>query len=327
MKRILPIALLLGLMLTTGCEVLQPAKQPVSEEEALPTGPPVLPKDAYESWERAVPPGRPVKYYIRKNIYLYEKGDTERYIDYGFRRLEHAPYRPNLLGEPTVIADAYMMDLPLHAYGIWSVQRRRSDKMLEGPVSAHVGEKEATFWKGNTFCRFRLVKNVDNPEEVLAYFVHTTAANIPGQTEIATLKAFPSDDRTPAGDSYYVKDLLGYDFLGRGFTVAYDLAGKKATMFLAITPPAVETSEETEEALPPVTPAQKTYVLLRRALLKSNEAPEILPGPWEHGYAATHPKLGTGLVARRGRYIAGVFGAPDRETAVNMTSELVRRLP
>ena len=329
MKRMLPILLLLGLMPATGCEVLQPAKQPVAEADVVPVGPPVLPADAFEGWERAIPPGRPVKFYIRKNLYLALKDKSQQYLDYGFRRLEEADYRPNLLGEPTVAAEAYMMDLPLHAYGIWSVERQRTDKMpTDLGVAAHLGKKEASFWKGNYFCRFRIIRDVDDPEEVLAYFIRTTAANIAGQTQIPILSAFPADNRTPAGDSYFVKDLLGYDFLGRGFTVEYSLDGKKAVMFLAILPPAVEPDKEDAEPLPTVTPTQKAYVLLRRALLADESAvPEILPGPWDHGYQATHPKLGRGIVTRRGLYIAGVFGAPDDDTAVTMTSELMRRLP
>ena len=52
----------------------------------------------------------------------------------------------------------------------------------------------------------------------------------------------------------------------------------------------------------------------------------VLPGPWDNGYRATDPKLGRGLVVRKGNYIAGIFGSVDDATAFKMVSSLVNAL-
>ena len=69
-----------------------------------------------------------------------------------------------------------------------------------------------------------------------------------------------------------------------------------------------------------------TYLQLRRTLVKDGSTPQVLPGPWDNGYRATDPKLGRGMVARKGNYILGIFGTHDDKTASDMTSFLVNAL-
>ena len=327
MKRCLPVTMVLGLVLSVGCAGdgegsggflgLGPAKpaRPLT----------VLPPDELEGWEQAIP-DHPVKLYVRQNIYLYLGQKADRYNAYGLRRLAHGIYRPNLLGKPTVTVDAYLMSLPLHAYGIFSVERNRSDQIVKIGGGGHLGKKECVFWKGYHFVRVRLMEDIENAEEVLKAFAVKTEQQIAGVTAVPELTLFPADNRTPAGDSYVVDDLMGYECLGRGFTVEYDLDGSKATMFLAIFPPDVATKRP-KDAPPQVGVTNTAYLKLRRQLLMGGETPQVLPGPWNHGCRATEPKLGTGLMARKGRYIAGIFGAPSEEVALRMTAELVQKLP
>ncbi|KPK99328.1 MAG: hypothetical protein AMK75_06710 [Planctomycetes bacterium SM23_65] len=325
MTRYLSMTMVLGLMLVTGCAEEQGTGLFGLGPKPAPAPQTVLPLDEPEGWERAIP-NYPIRLYVRENLYLYLAQKADLYNDYGFRRLAHGIYRPNLLGEPTVVVDAYIMDLPLHAYGIFSVERNRSDKMVKIGGGGHLGEKECVFWKGNHFVRVKLMADVENAEEVLKGFAVKTEKNIVGPVTIPELAFFPVEKRTPAGDSYHVDDLMGYDFLGRGFTVEYDLEGTKATMFLAILPPDVVGKQP--EGGPPVPGITTTaYIKLRRALLGAGETPQVLPGPWQHAYRASEPKLGTGLVARKGRCIAGIFGCPDEKLALQMTSELAQKLP
>lgn len=321
MRRYLP--LMLVLLAAWGCGTVQ---RTLGMAPGRPASLSVLPADETEGWEQDIP-DNPVRYYGRENLYLYLRQKTDLYNDYGFLKLSHATYRPNLLGKPTVTIDAYKMDLPLHAYGIFSVERNRSDKMIDVGGGGHVGATECVFWKGSHFVRIRLIDKVEDPEQVLTGLAMRTANNIRGTTDVPELRLFPAENRTPGGDSYYVKDLLGYDFLARGFTVEYDLGGRKATMFLAIFPPEMETRRQETTPAPVLTVTTAAYVELRRALLKAGEAPQVLPGPWEHGYRATEPQLGNGPVVRSGRYIAGTFGAPSEDVALKMTASLVQRLP
>ena len=127
-------------------------------------------------------------------------------------------------------------------------------------------------------------------------FAHTTAKLLPPATGGTAVDAFPAANRIVSSDAYYVDDLMGYECLGRGFTVDYDLASGKATMFLAIVPPAVEGST--------MSPTVVAYSKFRRVLKADGEAAEILPGPWDHGCTAANPKMGGGILTRKGRYLA-----------------------
>jgi len=287
----------------------------------------VLPAEEREGWELDIP-DNPIKTYTPENLYLYLDQKSDLYNRYGFRKLTHGTYRPNLLGKPTVVVEAYDMDQPLYAYGIFSVERSRADKIVDVGATAHVGEKEAVLWKGNYFVRVKLIADVEKPEEVLTMFARKSAAGITGPTTLPELGLFPADKRIPGGDAYYVEKLLGYDCLGRGFTVDYDLGGEaKATMFLAIFPSEAETSKKKDQDAPPVPGVVTTaYVKLHRALLGDGEEPQVLPGPWDHGCHATDAKLGRGLIARRDRFIVGIFGTKNDLDAVEMTSALVRAL-
>jgi len=328
MRRCLPVTVVLGLVLAVGCAGKGAEEDTMFPGLGLARAPrpvTVLPPDEPEGWEEAIP-DHPIKLYVRENLYLYLGQKADRYNAYGLRRLAHGIYRPNLLGKPTVTVDAYYMDLSLHAYGLFSVERNREDKIVEIGGGGHLGEKECVFWKGNHFIRVKLIEEIENGEEVLKAFAERTERNILGPTTVPELGLFPAENRTPAGDTYVVDDLMGYEFLGRGFTVEYDLEGSKATMFLAIFPPDVPTKQP-KGAAPVVGVTTTAFLKLRRALLKGNETPQVLPGPWQYGCRATEPKLGTGLVARKGRCIAGIFGAPSEEVALRMTASLVQKLP
>jgi hypothetical protein len=50
----------------------------------------------------------------------------------------------------------------------------------------------------------------------------------------------------------------------------------------------------------------------------------VLPGPWDEAYLATEPKLGRGLVARKGNSLLGIFGAPNDQAALAMTAHLAQ---
>jgi len=332
MKRYLA-TLALALLVTGGCSSGRSAR----EEAAGPTYVPhwsspgvrlveVLPQDDPEGWQLDLYDNA-VKYYSRENVYLYLGEKADLYNDYGLIKLEHGVYRPNLLAKPAVVADAYLMYQPLDAYGILSVECNRADNITSVGGGGRVGTKECTFWKGNYFVRVKLTAEVENPEEVLTYFAQRTAENIQGPTAIGELALFPDAGRVPACDAYYVDNLLGYDFLGRGFTVEYQFGEKKATMFLAIVTPGAERKLRMRRGMPAAPDSVETaYLKLRRALLKDGETPQVLPGPWDHGYLATHPKLGRGMVARRGTCLVGVFGAPDDQTAMGMTATVVQAL-
>ncbi len=266
----------------------------------------------------------PVSAYTRENIHLYLGQKVDRYVDYGFAKLTHGVYRPGLNDKPAVVVDAYEMQTPLGAYGLFSVERNRANRMIDiGAGGAHVGAREAVLWKGNMFVRVSLIADVENAEDVLTMFAKKIADKIAGGVCVTELSWFPADKRAPAGDAYVVRDLLGYPCLGRGFSVEYDLNGSKATMFLAIIPPGTVVKRGDEmKALD----AQTSYLELRSTLIKDGATPAVLPGPWDTGYRATEPKLGRGLVARSGNYIVGIFGAPDEPTAVEMASQLVKAL-
>jgi hypothetical protein len=323
----------LALLLTSGCSSRQTGRGYNDRPVYVPIGSratasaiEVLPADDPDGWQLDLY-NNPVKYYNRENLYLYLGEKANRVNDYGFVSLEHGVYRASLLAKSSVVVDAFRMDQPLDAYGIYSVECSRSDKILAVGGGGHLGEKESVFWKGSYFVRVKLIGDVDKPEEVLASFANRTAENIQGADALGELAIFPPDGRVPAGDAYYVDNLFGYDFLGRGFTVDYLLAEKKATMFLAIVSPGPEKKIRMRKGMPlPPGSVETAFLKLRRALLMDGETPQVLPGPWDEAYLATHPKLGRGMVARKGNYLVGVFGAPDDQTAMGMTASVVQSL-
>ena len=266
----------------------------------------------------------PIRAYGPENIHLYLGDRTAPYMEHGFAKLTHGVYRPGLNDKPAVIVDAYEMQTPLGAYGIFTAERVPSDKMIEvGAGTAHLNARECLLWKGNVFVRIKLIGEVENGEDVLTMLAKKTAANIVGALSIPEVAWFPAGKRAAAGDRYVVRELLGYACLGRGFSVEYDLDGSKATMFLAVIPPGTVVKQgDATKALS----AETSYLELRTALIKDGSTPAVLPGPWDSGYRATDPKLGRGLVARSGNYVMGLFGAPDEKTAVEMVSQLVKSL-
>ena len=276
-------------------------------------------------YDNAVKFANPVKAFTRENLNLYLGDKTDSYLQHGFVKLTHGVYRPGLNDKPAVVADAYEMQTPLGAYGLFTQERNRADKMIEiGPdVSGHLGEKECVFWKGNYFVRVSLMAEVENAGDVLTMFAKKIAVKVTGIVCVPELMWFPPENRAVAGDRYVVRDLIGYACLGRGFSVEYDLGGSKATMFLAIVAPGTTVKAGDEVKLLDV---NTSYLELRTALIKDGSVPQVLPGPWESGYRATESKLGRGLVARSGNCIVGIFGAPDEETSIRMVSSLVKAL-
>jgi hypothetical protein len=252
----------------------------------------------------------PVRHYTAQSLYLYLGEGAERYKSYHVDLLTHATYRFGLLGAPAVSVDVFRMDKPLDAYGIFSVERDRTAPIAKmGAVSTHMGEKQCDFWRGCFFVRVKIIGEVKDAKEALEYFAKNIDEKMKGEVAVPELSLFPAENRVVAGDSHYVKNLLGCSFLGAGFTVEYDLAGKKATMFMACYPTIIE--------------AENAWIKLHRALAPAGSEPVVLPGPWQRGYRATEPKLGRGLVAQQGAFVAGIFGVDDEKVASEMVGNLV----
>ena len=125
-----------------------PAQEPLLPPTVEKTDRGVLPADEPDGWEIDLY-DNPVKTFARDNLCLYAPDKVDRCLEYGFVKLTHGVYRPNLLGKPTVIEDAYQMDSPLDAYGLFTAERNRENKMANIGGGCSIGEKESVMWKGN----------------------------------------------------------------------------------------------------------------------------------------------------------------------------------
>jgi len=271
---------------------------------------PLLPKPSViEGWRHAEPP----ESYDRETLYHYMNGKARVYLDYGFVKLDHVQFaQPG--GRPAIDVDVYDMGSPNGAFGIYSLDRGDELPRHYRKRLGYMIDSARFFWKGRHYVTITSPDTSPDTIEAITSLSLYLEKSVPGHTQaIPMLTAFPAEGKVPESEQYFAINFMGHDFMGGGFTAAYEEKGGRFKLFLSL-----KESPET---------AAEAFSRLKQSLSDYGEIVGEVSDIGESAFQAKDNYVGTWLVALSGNSIVGAVGFHDQARAERLLTLLWRNLP
>lgn len=164
-----------------------------------------------------------------ETLYEYINGAADLYLTYEFQDLLVAEYQR---GKAAVTAEIYRLGTPTQAFGIYSQERLANARFLEIGVQGYYEPGVLNFLLGPHYVKISGDGLGADDEQVLLAFARRLEAHLGEKGGFpAILSAFPADGRRSHTEKFVSKSFLGYAFLHSGYTVGYEAAGKRFTLF------------------------------------------------------------------------------------------------
>lgn len=252
----------------------------------------------------------PVEIFDADNLYEKINGRAEQYLAYDVLGLTCLS-----LTEPDgQFIDLFVYDMgqPLHAFGIFSVERSADQPTADLGREGYRAEASFFFWKGQYYVQ---VLSSDRTESL-----RRTAAEIArllddrleaAEGEIWGLALLPEEGRQSGTVQYFKRDALSLDFLANAFTATYVQEGVEVTAFLS--------QQDSPEAATRTLTAYREYLESYGEIVEQSatEGGERLVGDLGGYYDA---------VFRQGDLVAGVVMADDLQAARAVAAKLLHTL-
>ena len=250
--------------------------------------------------------------YDRDNLWEYINGGAIGYLAYGFRKVVTFTTAHQESGLEIVV-DIYDMGKPVHAYGIYSVERSPDGVKVEWGCDGFLSGTVLYFWQDRYYVKLMAYDIAPETNKLLSKLAGSISRKLPDAEALPKqLSVFPQDGRVKNSEGYVKTDVLGQDYLQNGFRMEYDQNGKQYTIFL------IEGTTPEETAL-------KLYKY-RAYLDEASEFSEKLIGLGEQAFVGNDSFYGTVIFSRKNRFIIGVLGLPDRQAAGNIIKIMLGKL-
>lgn len=266
------------------------------------------PSSLIDGWQYA---GRPDSY-DRQTLFNHINGKARVYLDYGFLRLDHVQFAP-LPGKPVIDVHLYDMGSPTGAFGIYSLERGEELPLHHRRRLGYMIGSSRFFWKGRHYVTITSADSSPETVEAINALSLYLESTVRGDTEgIPVLAAFPTEDKVPESEQYFAVSLLGHEFMGGGFTVAYQEKGNRFKLFAA--------PKESRQA------AAEAYLKLKSALFRQGKLLEEVTGVGQLAFEAQETYLGNWLVSLAGNCVVAAVGFQDEALARGLLTQLTLNL-
>jgi hypothetical protein len=214
----------------------------------------------------------------------------------------------------SITLDVYDMGSPLGAYGIYSSGRSRDISPRAWGAEGYLSGTIAVAWKQQVYVYCSADNETPALGKMLEQLMDRVTSAIPGDNRKPDiLSALPPEGLVPYSDRYIGKDLLGHSFLPGGLLANYQIEGQESMVFFSD----LGSAEAAEGAVQ----RWRGYEG-ERGKVSGNE-----DQVGESGFWAEDPGLGSGVVVRTGRYVAGIWGVPSEDAAARrILGQLVTNL-
>ena len=252
----------------------------------------------------------PVETFAADNLYEKINGRAEQYLAYDVLGLACLS-----LAEPDgQFIDLFVYDMgqPLHAFGIFSVERAPDQPTADLGRESYRAESSFFFWKGQHYVQVLSSDRTEPLRQIATEIARLLDSRLAGDDgEIWGLALLPEEDRRPGTVQYFKRDALSLDFLANAFTATYLQDGAEMTAFLS-------QQDSPEEAT-------RTMAAYREYLESYGK---IVEQSVEEGDERFIGDLGGfyDLVFQRGNVVAGVVMSGDLQAARALSAKLLHAL-
>jgi len=175
-----------------------------------------------------------VSVFVGDSLFNYINGGAEVYHQYGFVEVATAYYK---LGEQELIADIYLFDTSVNAYGMYTMLRPDDPDIIKLGVTGHRSETSLEFVKSKFMVK---LTNYDESDEIIEArnnLADHLNGTLPGETDRPLmLSYFPDKNVLPNSDRYDRQAFLGQIFLTDIFSQRYMIDQDTVTLYLADDP-------------------------------------------------------------------------------------------
>ncbi len=239
-------------------------------------------------------------------------GKADLYLEAGFIRLYCRRF--SLAGNPSLWFECYLYDMgkPRNAFVVYSNQRRPNSRTSSLAPFSYESDNAVYFIQGKYYMEIVSGKS----DTAMKKAIQTVAQSIlkrpldTVQVSLPELTYFPAKSLVQGSYKLYAHNAFGYDQFSNVMTAVYKLDKKEITLFIIL-----QSNEEK---------AKKTAEGYHAFMVEyGGESWEVsnqnLPGLYGGDLLGDYD-----LVFSRGKVVAGVHGAKDKDTALKMASELYK---
>lgn len=269
----------------------------------------IPPSAVLEGWSASEGPIE----YAPGTLYEYLDGGAERYLGYGFQRLDHARYQLGNDLLASVVLDVYDMGSELGAFGIYRSVRPAGAADREWCVEGFRSGTVTSAWQGRIYVH--CAADDDRPAlmEMAERLVALVCEAVSGEAAMPSILApLPQDGLVPWSERYVASDLLGHAFLTGGVLASYRIGGHDAELFYS--------------DLGNVSASDEAMAGLRSYSLRRGDIVAEVSTIGDGGFRCTDPVLGSSTIVRVGRFVAGVHGDLDNQAQGSLLARLVAGL-
>jgi len=256
--------------------------------------------------------GKPYRY-VPQDLFEYIDGAADFFIAYGFAGLTGATYAP-VSGESDVVSiDIYDMGDKLNAFGVFQSRRDNQAPSLNiGAASVGTGDYVA-FIKDKFYVEIQGYITTKKENGILENMATRVAAHLPGDASLPVeISYLPEKKRIPGSERYIKGGILGHAFLDTGIVGDYQVKREKVSVFIAF----LSSPEATVKAV------EQHRIFLQ----KSGEKCLPLEGFGEHAFVSKEPFHHKIMVAREGRFVAGVYDLSTAEAGKALLADTLKNI-
>jgi len=269
----------------------------------------LLPTDEVAGWVLRETPRR----FTPDDLYESIDGNADLFISFGFEESAVGDYVPTGADEGWISVEVYDMGAPLHAFGIYRVEKADGVEAVPIGVQGYESAGLIAFWKGRYYVK---VSSIEGEGAVGApRLAETVAARIGGESAMPVERSrLPWENRVPGSERYVRKSALGHRFLNEVVSARYTLGKARAFLYIA--------------DLGELKKAAEAFAKLREFEGETGAEVADVERAGEAGFAVRDPYYGEMVAAHLAQYVAlAISDEADRGKLADLVRRALSRLP
>ncbi len=237
-------------------------------------------------------------------------GKAELYLSSGFVKLSTRRFALKTDPKSWIELFIYEMGNPTNAFSVYSVQKRHDSIPVDLGVSAYATADALFFTNGPKY--FEIIsasKDLADQMSALARNMVEAEPEYAGQQTESSL--FPPESLDESSISLHLTDVFGFSGLDRVYTAGYYTGTARVTAFIS--------QRENAEAAADLATAYGRFLL-------DNGGSDVGEVPGVHDSTIYKVFDTYEVVMHRGKFFAGTHEADDMESAVEVASQIYRKL-
>jgi hypothetical protein len=171
-----------------------------------------------------------VEIFTGDNLFDHIDGAAEFYLSYNFQKLWVVRYKK---GEAEIALEVYDHGDPVHAYGVYSMERPNGAHVTAIGAQGYFEESLLNFVTGRYYVKMNSFREPDAGSGVLLSTAKDLSPQLEENPELpAIVRLMPAGNMVPNSCQFVPNTFMGLEFLGSAFQASYETGDGKLTLFV-----------------------------------------------------------------------------------------------